>query len=181
MSRLLRVLLPVAVIAALVVAVLLVRSDVRSARSEPFVDTPVAAGEAGTLVLNRETGAKALSGEFTLESLRSYPRLTPVSEYDDPLERDGGTVVVAVFSCVCPVDDDLGSPKAFVVHPDGRRWEAESIFDEYAELAGLDDSSDLGEKPRVRYAEAFVVPEKAADEVVVHLALAFTKGLEFRR
>lgn len=145
---------------AVLAALGIVRAEVVGSAPDATPPTDVAAGEAVDIVISSTDASQQRTGTFRLESIKDYPRLEPTSEYDDPIGRGGGRVVVAVIGCDCPVSDDLFAPTARVVDADGREWEAQYFGspDNYSETAGLFAAYDLGDQPTVRYAEVFVVP-----------------------
>lgn len=173
MKRAARTLLP---LVALALALWVVASEARRSEAGPPQPRTVAAGESASLALSADQ-----TGTFELESIQDYPRLVPSSEYGEPLEREGGRVVVGVVSCTCPVDDELNSPDLFAVDADGRRWEGEIGLDESPEIEGLDSVTDVGERPRLRIRAVFVVPADVADEVDVLVESSQDEALRFRR
>ena len=164
-----------AAVVGLAVALAVTTVEVRQDRAFSAADArPVPADATVSLSIGR-MGGPEVTGDFRLESLQSYPELTPAGAEDEPFGQQSAAVVVAKLSCRCPVAEGLLDPRAYAVDEADRRWEARSfLFGDFVELDGLPLSGDIGSPARTRdgvfrFAEVIVVPTAVADEVRLQL------------
>lgn len=154
---------------AVVGALGIVRGEVSEQTSSLTRPVDVPAGGSVDIVVSGSDAEETLEGSFRVEEVTDHARLTPLEDYDDPVERAGGRVVVAGVSCDCPTGEDLLPPTSSVVDSRGREWKSEQLTqprpDSYAELEGYSRAFDLGEEAAFRYAVVVIVPADVADEV----------------
>lgn len=180
-SRVITPLQIIGVVAALLLALIVIRQDVRAEADNSLAARPIAPGQAADLVISKSDAKQLVTAPFVLESLTEHPALTPVDDFTDPFQRDNGRVVVAIFSCDCPAGDDFLGPSALAVDDRGRRWESSFISaSDYAELDGLEDAFDLGDGA-LRYPEVFMVPPESAGQIRVILEPASGEAVSFSR
>lgn len=156
-------------VAAVVCAVGIVRSEVVDETSALASPIDVAVGEAVDIRVSNSEAPEPLDGSFRVLEVTDHPSLTPSGEYDDPIEREGGRVVVAGIQCDCPISDDLLTPTASVLDTRGREWKADLISqpnpEDYVELGGYSPNYRFGEETPYRYVAVFIVPADVVDEV----------------
>lgn len=170
---------------AVLCAVGVVRAEVVDQTSATATPVDVSADAAVELAVTAPDADEHLEGTFTVLQVTDHARLTPSTEYEDPIERAGGRVVVIGLRCDCPVSDDLLAPAVSVTDTRGRVWEADTFGqprpDEYAELAGYSPAHRFGEESPYHYAVVIIVPAEVADEVRVVLHRAPGPAYRFAR
>lgn len=156
-------------VTAVVCALGIIRSDVVEQTTGLAQPVDVAAGDSADIQVSYGDAVEPLEGSFRVVEITDHPRLTPTTEYEDPIEQEGGRVVVAGIECDCPISDELLTPTATMMDASGRDWQEDQITqpnpDDYAELEGYSPGYRFGEETPYRYAVVFVVPADVAGEV----------------
>lgn len=156
-------------VVAVVCAVGLIRSEVIGGTTGTAQPLDVAVGDSADIQVSYGDAVETLEGSFRVVEITDHPRLTPTTEYEDPIEQEGGRVVVAGIECDCPISDDLLTPTATVTDASGRDWQEDQLTqpnpDDYAELEGYSPGYRFGDETPYRYAVVFIVPAEVAGEV----------------